>query len=54
MSQSIKPTEILFICKGRQSYNDQDGYSATLSSGLYNSARLVSDMLNQNRYSICN
>jgi len=41
-------TQVLFICKGRSVYNDQEGYSTTLSSGLYNSARLVSDMLNQN------
>lgn len=38
--------KVLFILKKRTSYGD--GYIQTFSSGLYNSAKMVSDMLNEN------
>lgn len=41
---------ILFILKRREIYNEKSPNNLTLSSGLYNSAKYVSDMLVENQY----
>ena len=41
-------SKVLFVLRRKEDYNDKTDYSIGLSTGLYNSASFVNNMLNDN------